>query len=100
VILQIAAESGDLYLKPALMHQHHAKMRAHLPSPGKQPDQLIGPSGSGHIEILWNIPQQQIAHASAREICRITSFAQAPHDRNRQLFRAAKGIMSHASMLI
>ena len=57
----VAAERGDF----DAVHQHHAELRAHQLSPGKQPQQLFRPRVGRDIIVLRFAPQEQVAHAAA-----------------------------------
>src|ERR1051325_9021794 len=61
-------------------NQHHAELRTHSKSLGKNADDLMRRSRGGHVVVGGFTVQEQVANAAADEISRIAVFTQSMSD--------------------
>ena len=84
--LRKVATSTVLFAVISHRHQHHSKLRAHRVGFGKDPHDLVGRGVGGDVVIGGLAAEQQIAHASANEVCLVAVLAQSANNLLGELF--------------
>ena len=76
----VSAEGGDFDPPAASFHEHDAELCADLPGGPEERADLLRQGRGGDVEILRRLPEQQVAHAAARQQRLVAGGPELPDD--------------------
>src|SRR5450432_1278565 len=91
----IGAEGRNFKLEAVFQHHDHTEMRAHRVSAGKDFLHILRPRVGRDIDILRDLPPDEVAHATAGKVGDMTRGSQPLNDAARRGFRRRKFVGAH-----